>query len=224
MARHDQETDAGRSTGRTRPHRWETRRRVLDAAFRVFGERGIAATSLTEVAAAAGLTKGAVYSNFASKDDLVLALMEEHVAHRLQAGLAGFTEADTDHALAGLAAVLVREMHVDAVWHRLLAEYFAMAHRDPRRREALRRRRREAREAIGRAIGRIVDTLGIDLPLPVPEFAVVLMALSNGLAVESEIDPEGVPDDLLSKVLTLIAGDAMAKLRAVTERAATERR
>lgn len=206
------------SSGRTRPRRADTRRRILDAAFTVFGERGIAATKLTEVAAAAGLTKGAVYSSFASKDELVLALMEEHAAHRLNASLAQFTEAaDGDAALAGVAAVLMYEMRADAVWHRLLAEFFAMAHHDPTRRDALRQRRREVRLAITRALERLADGLGITFPLPAEQLAVVLLALSNGLAVEADIDEEAVPPGLLGTVLTLIAGDAVAKIRSVAE-------
>lgn len=206
---------------RTRPHRAETRRRVLDAAFDVFSERGIAASSLTEVAAAAGLTKGAVYSSFASKDDLVLALMEEHAASRIDAAVAGFTDnVDTDHALTDMAAALVEGMRVDAAWHRLLAEYFAMASHDPVRQEGLRQRRREVREAITRVLNQLADGLGLDLPLPPAEMAVVLLALSNGLAVETEIDPDGVPTDLLGRVLTLIAGDAVAAVQAAARRPA----
>ena len=202
-------------TGRTRPTRAETRRRILDAAFAVFGEQGIAATKLTEVAAAAGLTKGAVYSSFASKDELVLALMEEHAAHRLEASLASFAEAgDGGAGLANVAAVLMYEMRADAVWHRLLAEFFAMAHHDDRRRDALRRRRREVRDTIARALNRLAEGLDLELPLPAEEFAVVLLALSNGLAVEADIDDEAVPDGLLGRVLTLIAGDAVAKVQA----------
>ncbi|TNC21886.1 TetR/AcrR family transcriptional regulator [Amycolatopsis alkalitolerans] len=211
---------AARQPGRTRPTRAETRRRILDAAFTVFGERGIAAAKLTEVAAAAGLTKGAVYSSFASKDELVLALMEEHAAHRLEASLERFAEAgDGKEALANVAAVLMHEMRADAVWHRLLAEFFAMAHHDPKRREALRRRRREVRETIARAIDRLAEGLDLQLPLPPKELAVILLALSNGLAVESAIDEEAVPDGLLGTVLTLIAGDAVAKIRSAAERA-----
>jgi AcrR family transcriptional regulator len=204
---------------RTRPRRAETRRRVLDAAFEVFSAHGIAASSLSEVAAAAGLTKGAVYSSFASKDELVLALMEEHVAQRVDAALTNFTEnVDTDHALADMAAALVAGMRADVAWHRLLAEYFAMASHDPARRDGLRQRRREAREAITRVLVRVADGLGIELPLAPAEMAVVLLALSNGLAVETDIDPEAVPADLLGRVLTLIAGDAVAKIQAAARR------
>jgi AcrR family transcriptional regulator len=185
----------------------------LDAAFDVFGERGIAASSLADVAAHAGLTKGAVYSNFAGKDDLVLALMEEHAMARLAASLAGFAEADDPRAaLANVATVLVRAMHTDAAWHRLLAEYFALSHRDPQLRRALRERRREARAAVARALTEMSGALGFEFPLPVDELSTVFFALSNGLAVESGIDPDGVPDDLLGRVLALLVGDAMAQI------------
>jgi hypothetical protein len=50
--------------------------------------------------------------------------------------------------------------------------------------------------------------------------AVVLLALSNGLAVETEIDPAAVPADLLGRVLTLIAGDAVAKVQSPASRRA----
>ena len=194
------------TTARTRPTRAETRRRVLDAAFEVFAEHGIAASSLNDVAAAAGLTKGAVYSSFSGKDELVLALMEEHAAQRMAAGLASFDASlELGEALSHVGEALVRAMRTDASWHRLLAEYFAMSQHDPARREALRARRREAREAVVRALVRLSETTGLRLPLPAPEFAVVLFALSNGFAVEEGIDPEAVPDDLLPRVLQLLA-------------------
>jgi AcrR family transcriptional regulator len=198
---------------RTRPHRAQTRRQILDAAFTVFGERGISSATLTEVAAAAGLTKGAVYSSFASKDELVLALMEEHAAQRIEASLAGFSESDDgDQVLANVGAVLAHAMRVDVTWHRLLAEYFAMAHHDPLRHDALRQRRREVRESLARVLTRVAEELEFDLPIPADQFAVVFLALSNGLAVEADIDPDAVPDGLFGQVLTLIAGDAMAKI------------
>jgi AcrR family transcriptional regulator len=181
---------------------------VLDAAFEVFAERGIATSSLNDVARAAGLTKGAVYSSFDSKDDLVLALMEEHAMARVTAGLATFTAGPSvAEALAHVGEVLVEAMKADAAWHRLLAEYFALSAHDPVRRDALRRRRREAREAVARGLRQVADETGLHLPLPAEEMAVVLFALSNGLAVESGMDPDAVPDDLLPRVMVLLGGE-----------------
>lgn len=59
-----------------RDRREQTRAALLTAAERLWAERGIHGASLDDIAAAAGLTKGAVYSNFAGKTDLLLALME----------------------------------------------------------------------------------------------------------------------------------------------------
>ncbi len=56
-----------------------TRRRVLDAAADVFGERGFQAASMADVADRAGYTIGAVYSNFANKESLFHELMEERL-------------------------------------------------------------------------------------------------------------------------------------------------
>ena len=141
----------------------------------------------------------------------MLALMEEHAADRIDAALAGFSgAADTGHRLTDLAAALVHGMRADAAWHRLLAEYFALTAHDADRREALRQRRREVRDAVARIITRVVEGLQVELPLAAPELATVFLALSNGLAVEADIDPEGVPEDLLGRVLTLIIGDALA--------------
>ena len=65
--------------------RQQTREYLLQAAAQVFAERGFHAATLDEVAAAAGFTKGAVYSNFKNKDDLFLALLEDAYAREMTA-------------------------------------------------------------------------------------------------------------------------------------------
>ena len=58
---------------------------MLAAAAALFAERGVPGTSLDQIAAAAGFTKGAVYSNFASKSDLVVQLCRELVSRQVEA-------------------------------------------------------------------------------------------------------------------------------------------
>jgi AcrR family transcriptional regulator len=58
--------------------RERTRTQLIDSAMQLFAERGIASVSLEQVAASVGMTKGAIYTNFASRDDLVMAVMERH--------------------------------------------------------------------------------------------------------------------------------------------------
>src|SRR3954465_1205221 len=57
----------------------QTRERLLDAASTVFARKGFAATSIDEIAEVAGVTKGAVYSNFESKEDLVRTVLDERL-------------------------------------------------------------------------------------------------------------------------------------------------
>src|SRR5438067_7978208 len=61
----------------------ETRRRLLAAAREVFGRRGFYDASLEEIADAAGYTTGAVYSNFAGKEELFLALLDDTTARHV---------------------------------------------------------------------------------------------------------------------------------------------
>ncbi|MHB8689696.1 MAG: TetR/AcrR family transcriptional regulator [Solirubrobacteraceae bacterium] len=199
---------------RTRPTREQTREKVLAAALEVFGARGIAASSVSDVAAAAGMTKGAVYSSFASKDELVLAIMEEHARERMTHALESFAQApDAATGFINVGAVLIEAIRSDAVWHRLLAEYFALSYHDSVTRLALRERRREARAAVARALEQVQQNLGARLPMAPERLAVVFFAISNGLGIEAGIDPEAVPDDLLGELLGLIARDFVEELR-----------
>ena len=61
-----------------------TRSRLLDAAEKVFVDRGFHAASVDEVAEEAGYSKGAVYSNFENKDELFLAVLERRTHGRPQ--------------------------------------------------------------------------------------------------------------------------------------------
>ncbi|HET8928335.1 MAG TPA: helix-turn-helix domain-containing protein, partial [Microbacterium sp.] len=65
-----------------------TRTRILQAARRLFLARGFTRVTIEDVAAKAGYTRGAVYSNFAGKGELFLALVEE----RFEAQHAGVAE------------------------------------------------------------------------------------------------------------------------------------
>ena len=83
------------SRTRTRPTRGEVRDRIFDAASKVFAAEGFAGATIDAIGQAAGFTKGAVYSNFESKDELFLALLDrefelrgEQIATALEAAAA----------------------------------------------------------------------------------------------------------------------------------------
>lgn len=190
---------------RRRPSRAETRRRIIDAATAVFARQGIAATSLNDIAAEAGLTKGAVYSNFTGRDDLVLTIMEEHMVERMERATTVFAElADLDEATTEAGARLLEGIGSDATWHRLLLEYWGLAMRNPAVHSGLAERRARLREAVTAAISKAAALHGVDLPLAPEHLAVVVLALSNGLAVERGIDAGAVPPTLFGDVLKLL--------------------
>src|ERR1700755_3331110 len=72
---------------RTRPTRDDTCEKLFEAAARVFEEQGIGGASIEAIAAAAGFTRGAFYSNFKSKDELIIAMLEDHVAQSIRRNL-----------------------------------------------------------------------------------------------------------------------------------------
>jgi TetR/AcrR family acrAB operon transcriptional repressor len=94
---------------RTKEDAQATRTAVLDAAERVFLRRGVARTSLAEIAQAAGVTRGAIYGHFKNKADLFTAMMER-VTLPLEAEIAQVAAAD---AASGDLLARLRE-HVQA--------------------------------------------------------------------------------------------------------------
>src|SRR5580704_19137668 len=69
-----------RQTERTRA----TRRKLLDAAKRIFAQQGFEAARLEDIAAGAGYTRGAFYANFEDKEEIFFALLEEWVRERIE--------------------------------------------------------------------------------------------------------------------------------------------
>lgn len=186
-----------------RPPREEVRRRILDAATRVFLERGFKGASLEEIAATAGFSKGAVYSNFEDKDALFLALLDEEFAWRLDQLRAAVEAApddpDTGAAAAGRSMMRALATHRDL--HVLFVEFRVHADRSPRTRRAFARRRREMRATLAEAIAAYADRAGVALTMPADHLATVLLALTNGLALERLGQEEAVPDGIFGEVI-----------------------
>ncbi|AIZ33852.1 TetR family transcriptional regulator [Pseudomonas sp. K1(2024)] len=67
---------------RTKEEAQETRAQIIDAAERAFYKRGVARTTLADIAEIAGVTRGAIYWHFSNKADLVQALLDSlHETH-----------------------------------------------------------------------------------------------------------------------------------------------
>jgi AcrR family transcriptional regulator len=90
------------------PRRTRTRQRLMAAAVAVFAERGVIGSSVEEICEAAGFTRGAFYSNFADKDELVLALIEQGIAEEYAAAEEAVTELKAQGATPSPAAAVAQ--------------------------------------------------------------------------------------------------------------------
>jgi AcrR family transcriptional regulator len=184
----------------------ETRTRLLEAAARVYARRGFGGATLDEVAAEAGFTKGAVYAHFGSKENLLLALMEEHLAGQVAEQVALFDRGQItwERPLAGSARWMERlEENPDPF--RLFVELWVYAQRD----ERLRRRLADGLDTLRATFARFAAASAADAGVEPPphateQFANVVVALGVGLPMLRLIDPEAVPASLLGTVLSVL--------------------
>jgi AcrR family transcriptional regulator len=191
----------------------QTRRRLLEAAARVFRRRGYRGASVEAIAAEAGYTVGALYSNFEGKEDLLLALLEEEIGAITKRVVAAAAEADD--AIEKLRRGALEWMAVldeEREFYVLLIEFWTLWVRDPE----LRREHAERFAALRGALGQLVEEqtrqLGLSLRLSPEEVGAAVVALADGLALQRLADPEAFSDDLLATLLaTLIP--ALAETR-----------
>jgi AcrR family transcriptional regulator len=180
--------------------RARTRERLLDVAAELFQRHGIAAVSLDEVARHAGVTKGAIYGNFESKDALVVAAAIERVARPRPIFAA-------DAPLREQLAMLVQQASAktpEAIKQmRFLIELdlYALTHDEVRRH--LRDFAEERYRKSAANLAAIADSQ--KLPLPPLEFAIAVHALLNGLLYQRAFFPDIVTDDMALKALEALA-------------------
>jgi AcrR family transcriptional regulator len=182
-----------------------TRAQLIDAAATVFARRGFAAASLDEVAEEAGLTKGAVYSNFDSKEDLFQAVIDDRVNEPMLQAADVIDQSATfeEQAMQGarmFEAVVERERDV----YLLALEYDIYCARHPEFAAAFAARIRDQRANVADLIAEHAEKSGISLPLPPDEMATVVVALAQGMTLQRLNSPDLVPDDLLGRVFALL--------------------
>ncbi len=190
-----------------RQHRREqTRERLLDAPMEVFAQRGYNAASLDEVAEAAGYTKGAVYSNFAGKADLFMALIERRIDSAITVTSGFLRNASWEQAIGMLEHAASSTDPVDTGWLLLMAEFWLSAMRDDRIRTAMAAQYERARQGAAEILGQKFDEAGIEPPMPTRELAIVIEALAVGLGFQHALDPGAVPMRLQPDVVLRILG------------------
>ena len=181
--------------------RAQTKAHLLAAAAEVFARRGYRAATLDEIAEAAGFSKGAVYSNFASKADLFLELSRAREAELVGAFEAAATEGGVE-SLRAVYAGADADARSDA-WA-LSAEFTLFALRDPSAREQLAEASRARHRFVADLVARQCGEDGIEPPLTADLVARIYEALFTGLWQQQVVDPEGVDDDAFAEAALLL--------------------
>lgn len=195
----------------------QTRTRLLDAAEKVFVERGFHATSVDLVAEEAGYSKGAVYSNFENKDELFLAVLERRVDSRALAIEQSISSQQSIADQAEQAGSAFMEVFLQqSQWSLLLVEFASHAARHPHLRDRFAVRNRHLREAMASLIDRHLTELGLRAPVSNEDLATILFALGDGFITTKLIDPEGVSGELFGKALVLMLSGLQAAAPATT--------
>jgi len=165
---------------------------IIEASTTVMAREGYAATSMKDIAREAGVAQGLIHYYFGAKEDLVLAVLRRACGEMMDQTRRSFSEASGPvmaRAWAGLLAAQRRAVERPDLF-RLLLEMVPLSHNNP----ALRMQLQDMYLNICDEVADMVDELNQQLPTPMPipvrDFAGVIMAAIDGLAIRSLVDPE----------------------------------
>lgn len=183
----------------------DTRDRILRAAAKVFARHGFDGASLGQVADEAGFTKGAVYSNFESKDDLFLSLLEIRCRESLEE-IRRLVEAPgpAQERVQEIGDRLTQRILGDRDGTRLFLEFWAQSLRNAKLRRRFLAIWGETRAGLARLIEDGAGFADVALPLPPDQLVSAAMALYDGLALQMLADPGLVQQRTLGAALSLI--------------------
>src|SRR6266516_1886536 len=181
---------------RTRPTRDDTREKLFEAAARMFEEQGIGGASIEAIAAAAGFSRGAFYSNFKSKDELIIAMLEDHVAQTVQRNLDLLARHTTADDFINALRTMDRSRHDPLGRSPLLhMEMILFVARAEKRRPELAKRLRARRKLIADIVETTSKNSGGNPALNPAWTGAITLAMDDGFRLHRLIDPETTPAD-----------------------------
>jgi len=196
--------------------RAQTRQRLLDAAADVFAKKGYTAASVDEIAEYAGFSVGAVYSNFPGKEQLFSELMAERAVGRVGAMAEAMRTAreDGQDPLAGLGQMLIAAADKDIEVAALQTEFWLHAVRNPDAMQILAHGSDQTLALLREVLADVLRDNDVDPSVTAESFAVVVLALYQGLVRQRRTDPARVSEGLFGQALSWqIAGMPKATRR-----------
>jgi AcrR family transcriptional regulator len=171
---------------------------IIEASATVLAAQGYANTSIKDIAREAGIAQGLVHYYFGSKEELVLAVLRQTCGEMLEETRRSFAQTQghpLERAWAGLQAAERRAAERPELF-RLMLEMVPLSHSN----RAVRTQLQELYENLCDEVTEMVDELNelIPTPLPIParDFAGVIVAAIDGLAIRGLVEPDGDPSTL----------------------------
>lgn len=169
----------------------------------MFEEQGIGGASIEAIAAAAGFTRGAFYSNFKSKDELIIAMLEDHVEQSIRRCLDLLAQhqnlADFLEALRTMDRSRQDPLGRSPLLHMEMILFVARAEK---RRPELAKRLRARRKLIADIVTATVKNGGRNGALNPEWTGAIVLALEDGFRLHRLIDPETTPADSFLRAIT----------------------
>jgi AcrR family transcriptional regulator len=188
---------------------------LIEAARKVFTERGFHSASLEDISLAAGRTTGAVYSRFGGKDALFLAVLDDHIERRVRVYLEAAEAApDFETACRELGRAAVAAGRREPGWTPLLMEFWTHAARREDLRAAVLERNERQLAVVAERMEAIAARDGITPRRPVAEILRAVTALARGLGMERQLADDAALEEIYTEY-------AWAMTRAFTERSTT---
>jgi AcrR family transcriptional regulator len=187
-----------------------TRQHLLEAAAIVFARKGFHGATLDEVAATAGFSKGAVYSNFKSKDDLFLELLDDRI-NRQFAVVSEILETgsrEREEQFPRIREIFRSDMFWSEDFITLWLEFVLYARRNPEAQAKLTASVKRSRAQVQALIEHEYAMLGASSSYPTADLAEIALALFNGLGIDRLVNPTAVTDEMLDTTLSFLY-DAM---------------
>ncbi|CAB4919427.1 unannotated protein [freshwater metagenome] len=196
----------------SRPTRKEqqarTRAALVRSATAAMADKGLQAASIAEIAADAGFTKGAFYANFASKDELLLAVLDEtfdRAIGDIERAIRDHDDIDDQARDAGDA--WLTQTGAEPTGGRLFLELMVHAVRDETFRAAFVERRRGLRDRVTEIYEARAAEMGLRAPFPLEDAARMTSVMAHGVALDRLVEPDGIDDAFFGTMLvTFFAG------------------
>ncbi|MHA3020973.1 TetR/AcrR family transcriptional regulator [Mycobacterium sp. BMJ-28] len=197
-------TQAEGKQPRVTKRRAETRTKLMDAAFRVFADKGFGMVRIDDVCKAAGYTRGAFYSQFQSLDELFFTLYDERaqvIAEQVSDVLLD-TTANIESAIERVSATLL----LDRDWLLIKTDFLLYAARHPDTAERLAAHRARLREAVEQRLEAVNDQLNLPTSIgDVPDAARAVIAAYDGVAAQFLLDGDlSAARNWLTQLLTTL--------------------